>query len=139
MATPAPVLVDRSLLWALTILWAVFAAWGVAAFMSGIQSIALTAGTSYSTFATLGIALLSFALMPLPIIEKDWAEKLERWLTLAWVVLVVAIYSGSVAYQVITEHDVHRIHLLVVSFAYVVIPIWRFQFLTRRKYPYHNE
>lgn len=134
---PAPVFVDRTFLWALTILWAIFAGWGISAFLNGIQSIALTAGPSYESFSALGIALLSFALMPLPILEQDWSERLEAWLSLLWAVTVLALYTGSVAFQVFAEGDVHRAHLLVVSLAFVVIPLWRFQFLIRRKYPYH--
>lgn len=129
-----PVFVDKTLLWALSIWYAVFAFWGVAAFYFGIRTIDITAGDSFGAWYALAICLVSAILLPLPIFpdnEKHVAERVEKYVTIAWLA-IVSLYPISLAYQTIVNYDDTRAQLTVLSLAYLVFPIWRFTFLFRK-------
>jgi len=133
MNSSVPILVDKWLLWAFSAYYAIFTAWGVVSFFNGIRTINLTGGSEVEAWFTLGVALLSGLLAPLPIL--GW-EKIEKFVTIGWLG-VVMIYPATLAYQTFYEYDQARAQLLVLSFAYLILPMWRTIFLFR-KHRTHN-
>lgn len=133
---PSPlVVVDRTLLWALTIWYAVFTAWGFASFTFGIVTVQVTTGNFVASIYSLIIALASLSILGLPLRETHRAEVIEKYLTPVWLAFV-SIWPVSLIVQLFTQPDQSgRIQLFVLALTLLVFPVWRFLFLIRKHRP----
>lgn len=131
MSNNFPVLVDRSLLIFLSAWYGIFFLWGVVSVYAGVTSMDIVAGPSLATWYALGITLLSAVIMPLPIWNTKNIEVAEKFITPAWLGLVI-IYPISLIWRLFTENNLDLLPLSVLSMAFLAPSVWRFTFLIRK-------
>ncbi len=122
-----PLVVDRTVLWGLSITYGLYAAWGLAAFITGIVPIRDLSGEGVEALWGALIFLLSGAL--------SWAvlSRRERWeapLTTGWVV-IAALYPIALIFRFF-QGTLDAPHVIFIAVAYLVIPAFRLVFLVRK-------
>jgi hypothetical protein len=125
----APVVLDPRYVYAFTVYYSLAALWGLLATRNGIAAIYDTGGAGYEAGFAFGLAIVSAVLAFLTTTDHG---RVEAWVTLLWVMLVVA-FPAAAAYQWAVEGDINRAAPSAAAFMYLVFPAFRWFYLVRKR------
>ncbi len=123
-----PLVVDRSVLYALSAMYALYALWGLGSLLTGILPIRDLSGRTVEAVwcgAVMGVSLALAVAMPFD------RRSLIAGLTWAWLFIVVLYPIALIAQWF--EGELRSPHVIALALAYLVIPAWHVWWL--RKHP----
>lgn len=123
----SPVILEPRYVFAYTVYYGLAAVWGLFATRNGIVLIYEVGGAGYEAVFTFLLAGVSGVLSFLTVTD---AQRVEKWVTLVWLALVIAIPVAALLEW--AGGDVSRAGGVASSVIYLVFPFVRYVYLERR-------
>jgi hypothetical protein len=117
----------KSLVRTIAALYITYAAWGATSVLFGISTVELISGSGGQAYWTLAVTAVATFLAYAVIKDRRMLEIILSFVFTS-LVAVLALFYAILAFS----GDWNRIPPIILTLSYMVIPIWRIRYLTRK-------